>query len=53
VGVRDVQVFSLLAIFFALLVAIFAIQNAVPVEINFLVWQFRRWTDCRRIQPFH
>ncbi len=36
------QVFSLLAIFFALLVAIFALQNAVPVEINFLVWQFRR-----------
>ena len=36
------QVFSLLAIFFALLVAIFAVQNAVPVEINFLAWQFRQ-----------
>ncbi|MDN5345039.1 MAG: hypothetical protein PWQ18_1153 [Clostridia bacterium] len=35
------QVFSLLAIFFALLVAVFAVQNAVQVEINFLAWQFR------------
>lgn len=34
------QVFSLLAIVFALLVAIFAIQNAVVVEINFLAWKF-------------
>ncbi|QGP90767.1 Lipopolysaccharide assembly protein A domain protein [Neomoorella glycerini] len=34
------QIFSLLAIFFALLVAIFAVQNAGPVEINFLSWQF-------------
>ncbi|WP_258359945.1 LapA family protein [Moorella sulfitireducens] len=35
------QVLSLLAILFALLVAIFALQNAGPVEINFLVWKSR------------
>jgi len=34
------QVYSLLALIFALLVAIFAIQNAGMVEINFLVWRF-------------
>lgn len=34
------QIYSLLAIFFALLVAIFAVQNAVAVNINFLTWQF-------------
>ncbi|WXJ79840.1 hypothetical protein MTMBA_19310 [Moorella thermoacetica] len=39
-GVAVMQIFSLLAIFFALLVAIFAVQNAGQVEINFLAWQF-------------
>ena len=34
------QIYSLLAIFFALLVAIFAVQNAVAVNIRILVWQF-------------
>lgn len=36
------QFLSVLAIFFALVVAIFAVQNAGPVEIKFLTWQFRR-----------
>ncbi|PRR75833.1 LapA family protein [Neomoorella humiferrea] len=35
------QFFTLMAILFALLVAVFALQNAEPVEINFLFWQFR------------
>jgi len=34
------QFYSLLALIFALLVAIFAIQNASMVEINFLTWRF-------------
>lgn len=34
------QFYSLLALIFALLVAIFAIQNASTVEINFLTWRF-------------
>ncbi|MGI9860160.1 LapA family protein [Moorella naiadis] len=34
------QIYSLLAILFALLVAIFAVQNAVAVNIRFLAWQF-------------
>jgi len=39
-GWTTVQIYSLLSIFFALLVAIFAVQNAGPVEIKFLAWQF-------------
>lgn len=35
------QFFTLMAILFALIVAVFALQNAEPVEINFLFWQFR------------
>ncbi|MGB9662679.1 MAG: LapA family protein [Moorellaceae bacterium] len=34
------QFYGLLALVFVLLVAIFAVQNAVPVDIHFLVWQF-------------
>ncbi|OIQ61270.1 hypothetical protein MOTE_03460 [Moorella thermoacetica] len=34
------QIYSLLAILFALLVAVFAVQNAVAVNIKFLAWQF-------------
>lgn len=36
------QIYSVLALIFALLVAIFAIQNAGMVEINFLIWRFPR-----------
>ena len=34
------QFYLLAVLFFALLVAIFAIQNAVPVDIQFLSWRF-------------
>lgn len=34
------QIYLLLAILFALLVAVFALQNAVAVNIKFLAWQF-------------
>ncbi|ACX52997.1 hypothetical protein Adeg_1917 [Ammonifex degensii KC4] len=34
------QLVFLLALVFALLVAIFAVQNAVPVDIRFLGWRF-------------
>jgi len=35
-----VQILSVVALIFALVVAIFAVQNAGMVEINFLIWQF-------------
>ncbi|MGO0123110.1 LapA family protein [Desulfothermobacter acidiphilus] len=34
------QLIFLLALIFALLVAIFAVQNAIPVSIRFLGWHF-------------
>lgn len=33
--------YFLLALLFALIVAVFAIQNPEPIKINFLAWQFR------------
>ncbi|MDK2820158.1 MAG: hypothetical protein PWP31_123 [Clostridia bacterium] len=35
------QLYSLLGFIFALLVAIFAVQNTSLVEINFIIWKFR------------
>lgn len=35
------QFYLLLALVFALVVAIFAVQNTEPVTINFLTWQFK------------
>lgn len=35
------QVYLLAVVLFALLVAIFSIQNAVPVDIRFLTWHFQ------------
>jgi len=34
------QFYGLLALIFTLLIAIFAVQNAVPVDIYFLIWKF-------------
>jgi len=35
-----VQIYGLLVLIFTLLVAIFAVQNAKPVDIYFLTWKF-------------
>ncbi|MBE3581764.1 MAG: LapA family protein [Thermoanaerobacteraceae bacterium] len=34
------QLWGVLALVFVLLIAVFAVQNAVPVDIHFLMWTF-------------
>lgn len=34
------QLWGVLALIFVLLIAVFAVQNAVPVDIHFLMWTF-------------
>lgn len=36
------QFYFLLGLFFALCIALFAVQNATPVDVRFLVWSFPR-----------
>ncbi|MDN5347872.1 MAG: hypothetical protein PWP65_1436 [Clostridia bacterium] len=36
------QLYLVGALLFALLVAIFAVQNSAPVDIRFLTWEFRQ-----------
>lgn len=36
-----IQLYWIVALFFALLVAVFALQNAEAVDIRFLAWQFK------------
>lgn len=36
------QIYFVIALVFAVLVAVFAIQNSTPVEIHFLIWEIKR-----------
>ncbi|MEW6425849.1 MAG: hypothetical protein AB1523_14140 [Bacillota bacterium] len=40
------QLYFILGLLFALLVAIFALQNPEPVDIDFLIWHFNPYPRC-------